>query len=127
MTVNTENFRPLRMPEFRRDAEFRATARLPLANGKRYRPGDVIDTTGFNTRRLRQLYLQRLVTMHEPEDEQNETVRPHFEQMPTQAVISWLKTRKKVPRADAKRAFIVMMADAVWRKEHGVPAPQSGS
>lgn len=127
MTANTENFRPLHMREFDRDAEFRATARLPLANGKRYRPGDIVDTSAFNTRRLRQLYQQRFITMHEPEETRDDAARPHFEQMPTPAVVSWLKTRRKVPRAGSKRMFIVLMADAVWRKEHGLPAPQPSS
>ena len=119
MTNFTETFRPLRPAPFDRTKVFRAMPKLNIFNGKPCKPGDTIDTTLLTTRRLRQLYEQRFVSMHDIEEE-DDKARPLFEQMPTPAVVSWLKSRKKVPRRGALRESIVKLADAVWRKENGI-------
>lgn len=128
MTNNTETYRHLRRREFDRNAVFLAGERLPPVGGKKYRPGEKIDTSLFTTRRLRQLYDQRFLTMQDPEEvEEESNKRPLFEQMPTPAVIAWLRTRRKVPRAGSLRENVVKMADAVWRHENGITATESGS
>jgi len=122
MTNFTEYYRPLRPEPFDRNRTFIVRRKLTV-QGKEFPCGSQLDTEYFTTRRLKQLYEQRFVTMADVEaDGPLPDAKPVFEQMPTQFVRAWLEERYPY-RGETWSAFRARVLEPL----SAMPANGSGS
>lgn len=106
-----------RLQRFNRECEF--TVKRPISlGGVPFKAGDVLDKTLVTTRRLRQLHDQRYVVQGPvPVVGPGLPQEIDFAQLPTAAIIDWLRQRKRSPRPDSDRAGIINLARVVQEKE----------
>lgn len=106
-----------KLKPFDRDQDF-IVKRSIKCSGKSYNPGDKLDKTRLTTRRLRQLYEQRIVVMVEPEDKDLDD-KPVFHAMSYESLWAWLELRGVVPRYGSSGDKLVSMAERVWAENEG--------
>lgn len=106
-----------RLPRFNRECEFTVQREIKI-NGVVFTPGSPLDKTHLSTRRLRQLFDQRFIGQGAvPLKGPELPSEIDFAQLPTAAIIDWLKQRQKSPRPNSDRAKIINLAKVVQAKE----------
>jgi len=113
-----------RLEQFDRNQKFIVRREIKVS-GKLFKYGEELDKNLLTTRRLRQMYEQRFVSMEQYASDEVSNTEPAFEQLPTRAILDWLNTRKVVVRKGWDRAKIIQKAYKTFYKEreaHGVAA-----
>lgn len=127
-----------RMREFfDRERAFLAVKNFSL-NGKLVEGGALIDKTKINTRRLRQMYDQRLIRMTDAEpiadsDKPRPPQKPHFELLSLDGLKLWLEENGHISRPRTKLPALVKIAEKIWKEKidgfiasNPVSGPDSG-
>lgn len=103
---------------------FTATKTL-ICNGKLIKAGEVFDKTLVNTRRLRQMYEQRMLDMAEPQKtmaalpKPNELVvpqKPKFTELSNEGLRIWLRNNGVIARPRATRQKLLELVEAKWKE-----------
>lgn len=112
-----------KLAPFERNSNFKVRRRFRLL-GKWYNDNDLVPKELFTTRRLRQLYEQRMIEAV-PLDYGDETTKPDFKQMTTANLKAFLKENKCTPRNSWMRDRLIEKAEQIWEREHDIAAPKS--
>ena len=113
-----------KLAPFERNSNFIVRRKFRLL-GKLYNDGDMVPKELFTTRRLRQLYEQRMIQAVPLDYGQEDQTKPDFKQMPTASLKIFLKENKCTPRTSWMRDKLIEKAEQIWEKENGVPVTQS--
>lgn len=108
-----------RLAPFERNSNFVVRRKFRLL-GKEYSDGDKVPKELFTTRRLRQLYEQRMISAVPLDQDDDVTTKPDFKQMPSTAIKAFLKAHKCTPRASWMRDKLITKAEDIWEKEYGI-------
>ena len=103
-----------------------AAARPFTCRGTQFKIGAVFTKSLVNTRRLRQMYEHRLLTMlpydstakTEPE-KQEAPVKPEFVRLSSDGLRAWLTKQNVVPKPKATRTILLQLAEETWKEMTG--------
>lgn len=101
------------------DRTFTATRNLIL-NGKLIEKGTVFEKTLVNTRRLRQMYEQRMLDMQD-EDEApvsvtHEPIKPDFDTLSNEGLRIWLRNNGYIARPKMPREKLLQLVEQKWKE-----------